>query len=74
MVYCCGPRLLMRKVAVWAEQYDLPCQVSLEEHMGCGFGVCMGCACAVLEPDSAKTVYKRVCCEGPVFDSREVVW
>jgi len=74
MVYCCGPHLLMRKVAIWAKQYDLPCQVSLEEHMGCGFGVCMGCACAVKEPGREEPVYKRVCSEGPVFDSREVMW
>jgi dihydroorotate dehydrogenase electron transfer subunit len=74
MVYCCGPQPLMRKVAAWAGQHDLPCQVSLEEHMGCGFGVCMGCACAVKAAESKQTAYKRVCCEGPVFDSKEVVW
>lgn len=74
MVYCCGPHPLMRKVAAWAKRHDLPCQVSLEEHMGCGFGVCMGCACAVKGAEKEEIVYKRVCCEGPVFDSREVVW
>ncbi|MCL1817208.1 MAG: dihydroorotate dehydrogenase electron transfer subunit [Clostridiales bacterium] len=74
MIYCCGPHPLMRKVALWAKRHDLPCQVSLEEHMGCGFGVCMGCVCAVTAPDKDEVIYKRVCCEGPVFDSREVRW
>lgn len=77
MVYCCGPKPLMHKVALWAELHDLPCQVSLEEHMGCGFGVCMGCVCPTHAPDAKEgdePIYKRVCCEGPVFDSQEVVW
>ena len=75
MVYCCGPQALMSKVAEWAARYDLPCQVSLEERMGCGFGVCMGCVCPVADAGGAGGyAYKRVCCDGPVFDSREVKW
>lgn len=74
MVYCCGPHPLMAKVAAWAQLHDLPCQVSLEEHMGCGFGVCMGCVTPIREPGQNESAYKRVCCEGPVFNSREVVW
>jgi len=72
MVYCCGPHALMAKVAAWAAQHDLPCQVSLEERMGCGFGVCMGCVCSIRAPGGS--AYKRICCDGPVFDSREVMW
>ncbi|MGI5892298.1 MAG: dihydroorotate dehydrogenase electron transfer subunit [Bacillota bacterium] len=71
MVYCCGPRALMAAVAAWAHQYDLPCQVSLEERMGCGIGTCMGCVCMTKAADE-KLSYKRICCDGPVFDSREV--
>ena len=70
-VYCCGPTPMMQAVAAWAAANDLPCQVSLEERMGCGYGVCMGCVCATKSTDS-QVSYKRVCREGPVFDSREV--
>ncbi|MGI6360817.1 MAG: dihydroorotate dehydrogenase electron transfer subunit [Bacillota bacterium] len=72
MVYCCGPQPLMAKVAEWAEKKQQPCQVSLGERMGCGVGTCMGCVCKIKEGDHQS--YKRVCCDGPVFDSREVIF
>jgi dihydroorotate dehydrogenase electron transfer subunit len=43
--------------------------VSMEERMACGLGVCMGCSVPV-----ASGGYKRVCKEGPVFDSSEIFW
>ncbi len=73
-VYTCGPKPLMQHVALWAAKHNIPCQVSLEEHMGCGFGVCMGCVCPTKAADDQAMRYKRVCCEGPVFDGLEVVW
>jgi dihydroorotate oxidase B, electron transfer subunit (EC 1.3.3.1) len=48
--------------------HPLPCQVSIEERMACGVGVCLGCAV------SAKSGYKRVCKDGPVFDIDEIDW
>jgi dihydroorotate dehydrogenase electron transfer subunit len=42
-------------------------QLSLEERMGCGFGACMGCTI------KTKSGNKRVCKDGPVFDSGEVL-
>ncbi|MDO4582128.1 MAG: dihydroorotate dehydrogenase electron transfer subunit [Bacillota bacterium] len=71
MVYACGPVPMMRFVAEWARGLGLPCQVSMEERMGCGFGVCMGCVCETKSGDGPIS-YKRVCREGPVFDAREV--
>ena len=43
-------------------------QMSFEERMGCGFGACMGC--------SIKTAggYKRVCKDGPVFNTKDLLW
>ena len=72
-VFCCGPMPLMRGVAKICEGYRTPCQVSLEERMGCGFGICVCCVvdCQDAEGNISK---KRVCYDGPVFDSREVVW
>ena len=43
-------------------------QFSLEERMGCGFGACMGCSILT------KKGPKRVCKEGPVFNSEDLIW
>jgi dihydroorotate dehydrogenase electron transfer subunit len=71
-VLACGPREMLREISEAALPFDIPVQVSLENHMACGFGVCWGCVTAIR--DGGKTVYRRVCKEGPVFDAREIVW
>lgn len=72
-IYCCGPSVMMRMVAEIAEAADVPCQVSLEERMGCGFGICVCCVIDHKDKDG-NISKKRVCYDGPVFDSKEVVW
>lgn len=73
MVYTCGPNPMMARVSQWAQREGIPCQVSLEERMGCGIGTCMGCVCEC-QDDSGAVLMKRICRQGPVFDSREVVF
>jgi dihydroorotate dehydrogenase electron transfer subunit len=69
-IMSCGPHPMLEAVARLAEEYNLPCQVSLEEFMACGVGGCAGC---VVEVDTDKgPAMKRVCVDGPVFDSRAV--
>lgn len=52
-LFCCGPHPMMQKAAMWAKQIGLQCQVSLEERMACGIGICRTCAVAVKrEPDA----------------------
>lgn len=68
-VLACGPKPMLRSVAKVAEEFGLPCQVSMEERMGCGVGACLVCAC-----DMADGTRKHVCKDGPVFDAREVDW
>lgn len=70
-IYSCGPLPMMKAAADWAAQRQIPCQVSLEERMGCGWGVCMGCVCASKQPDGTIT-HQRICHEGPVFPAGEV--
>ena len=53
--------------------YRTPCQVSLEERMGCGFGICVCCVVDVRDAEG-NIAKKRVCYDGPVFDGQEVVW
>jgi dihydroorotate dehydrogenase electron transfer subunit len=67
-VYACGPREMLKRVAVISGIYGIPCQVSLEEAMACGVGACL--SCVVL----TNSGYKKVCSDGPVFDGGEMVW
>ena len=78
-VFTCGPHGMMARVAALCQEFDVPCEASLEEYMACGFGVCVGCVVEV-EPVvsgagvSAYSRYSRVCVDGPVYDSRRVIW
>ncbi|MEG6584636.1 dihydroorotate dehydrogenase electron transfer subunit [Dendrosporobacter sp. 1207_IL3150] len=67
MVYSCGPRPMLEKIAAIAKNFAIPCQVSLEEHMACGVGACLSCTCAGKEGKR-----KKVCTDGPVFWAGEV--
>ena len=71
-VLCCGPQPMLRSVAELCKRYGVPCQVSLEERMGCGVGACLVCACAT-RVDGEENM-SRVCKDGPVFNAEEVVW
>lgn len=68
-ILACGPKPMLRSVARVAAERNIPCQVSMEERMGCGVGACLVCACAMQDGTQ-----KHVCKDGPVFDSREVDW
>jgi len=72
-VYACGPHGMLRKLSEITARWGIPCEVSLEERMGCGVGACLSCACKVKTGDGG-SVYHRVCVEGPVFQSGEVSW
>lgn len=74
MIYSCGPDPMLHAVARLADQYDVPAQLSLEAPMGCGFGVCVGCAVAVKHDCTEGFVFKKVCTDGPVFWSKELHW
>ena len=69
-VFACGPHPMLEAVAALAREYDLPCQVSLEEFMACGVGGCAGCVVEV--QTETGPAMKRVCVDGPVFDAQSV--
>ena len=72
-IAACGPRPMLRAVAALAREAGVPCQVSMEERMGCGIGACLVCACA-LRTENGETRYGHVCKDGPVFNAEEVEW
>ena len=67
-VATCGPTPLMRIVANMAHDAGVPCSVSMEKHMACGIGACLGCIVDTVDGN------KRSCVDGPVFDAEKVVW
>ncbi len=69
VLYACGPHAMLAAVSRVAAEHSLPCYVSLEARMACGVGACMGCSVPMKAGG-----YKRVCKEGPVFDSRDIDW
>ncbi len=71
-VFACGPKPMLKTVVAAANEADVPCQVSMEERMGCGIGACLVCACKVKSPNGEH--YKHVCKDGPVFKAEEVCW
>jgi len=71
-VLACGQHAMQHAVSKLCEQYKIPCQVLLEERMGCGVGACLVCACATRK--NGREYMSRVCKDGPVFDAGEVVW
>ncbi len=74
IIYSCGPEKMLAKVAKIAQDRKIDCQVSMERRMACGTGLCQGCAIECKVPNSNETIYKMCCQNGPVFDSREVVF
>ena len=71
-VYCCGPEPMMKAVAALSLQQSVPCWLSLETPMACGFGACFSCVTKVREPDGSWD-YRRTCVEGPVFRAEQLL-
>ena len=68
-IYACGPHPMLKAVSHIADTSGIPCQVSMEERLACGVGVCLGCPVKVKSGG-----YKMVCKDGPVFDAKEIAW
>lgn len=69
--FTCGSKRLSKLMQKVAEDYRIPGQIALEEHMGCAMGVCYACVCDIKEGNEIHSV--RVCKEGPVFDLAKVM-
>ncbi|HEY1726170.1 MAG TPA: dihydroorotate dehydrogenase electron transfer subunit [Steroidobacteraceae bacterium] len=69
-IFACGPTVMLAATARLAREFQLPCQVALEEYMACAVGGCAGCTVAV-QTDSGRSM-KRVCVDGPVFEADSV--
>ncbi len=83
-LFACGPVDMLKAIAEIARSQSTPCQVSVESRMACGLGACLGCVIRTKGKLPLRSKegtcqgwdisFKRVCKEGPVFDSEEVDW
>ncbi len=89
-LYACGPGQMLKELADISARRGFPGQVALEDHMGCGFGACLSCACplkpghirrdkhwekpALQWSEDGSLVYSLICKDGPVYDIQEVDW
>ena len=71
-VCACGPTPMLKAVAAVCKEFGKPCQISLEERMGCGVGACLVCAVKVRK--DGEEIMQHVCKNGPVFNAEEVVF
>lgn len=64
-IFSCGPEVMMQRVGQMAADAGVPCQLSLERYMKCGFGICGSCC---LDGSG-----RRVCVDGPVVTAAEAL-
>ena len=69
----CGPPAMLAALSRLVERFAVPCDLSLENHMACGFGACFSCVAPIRQPDGSIDL-RRVCVEGPIFNAADVVW
>lgn len=72
LIYSCGPMAMIEAVDQIARHFGVPHQVSVEEAMACGVGICMTCVLPMFQGDEVKMM--RTCIEGPVIDSDLIAW
>jgi dihydroorotate dehydrogenase electron transfer subunit len=72
LLMACGPWAMLHATVGLAQRFGHPCLVSMENRMGCGLGVCLGCSIRV--EGTGHAAYERVCTEGPVFSAERVIW
>ena len=69
-LFACGPTGMLKAIGKIAEDFKVQAELSMDEHMCCGVGVCLTCVIPVKTGDGWE--YQRTCTEGPVFDSRDI--
>ncbi len=73
IIYACGPRPMLKRVAELAAEWNTPCQIAMENIIVCGYGACLGCVIPVKDALGRK-INKRVCTDGPIFDAEEIIF
>ncbi len=69
----CGPPAMLATLARLVARHEVRCDLSLENHMACGFGACFSCVASIRQEDGTVDL-RRVCVEGPIFPAADVIW
>ena len=69
-LFACGPTGMLKAVGKIAQDFNVPAELSMDEQMCCGVGVCLTCVIPVKTGDSWE--FQRTCTEGPVFDGQKI--
>lgn len=73
VIFACGPLPMLRAVRAYGAEKGIPAYISLEEHMACGVGACLGCVVKTKDVDAHSHVHNaRICTDGPVFEASQV--
>lgn len=74
-LFVCGPTPMMKAAIALSEEFEIPCEVSLETEMACGIGICQGCPVPTTEAEAAKSGKKfyLVCTQGPSFTKESII-
>ncbi|MGE5473768.1 MAG: dihydroorotate dehydrogenase electron transfer subunit [Ignavibacteriales bacterium] len=72
MIYACGPLPMLKRVKDISAKAGIPCELSVEERMGCGVGACLGCAIKLVDGQDWR--FGHVCKDGPVFKAEEIIF
>ena len=73
VIFACGPMPMLRAIRAYAAEHHIPAYISLEEHMACGVGACLGCVVKTAKEDRHSHVHNaRICTDGPVFEAQDV--
>lgn len=78
VILACGPLPMLKAIKNYAESSnnnrEITAYISLEERMACGVGACLGCVCKTVHKDAHSNVNNaRICTDGPVFNSADVL-
>ncbi len=71
-IITCGPIPMMKALRDVISGHGISMEVLMEKRMGCGIGVCMSCVCRT--QTDGKSLYSRVCVDGPLFDANNLDW
>ena len=74
VVYAAGRRSTLRAIAEACMERRIPSQMSVEEHMACGTGLCFTCTVPVIRKDGSGFDHLRACVDGPVFNPARILW
>jgi len=72
VVYACGPHPMLARVKSITEKHGVPAYLSMEEVMGCGVGLCIGCPIPAVPKEDGQKFYYLCCKDGPIFPSSMV--